>query len=92
MKNEIPEDCLDDDTLKEHVVKETKESFSHKVEEIVWMKDITYLEAIKEQTELSDLEPQTVSKLITKDLYAKLEEEAEELFLIKPQNKNRLNV
>lgn len=69
--------------IKRHVLSETKESFSKKVEDLVWEKDVTYLDAIQELVEVNNIEPESISKLLTLDLYSKLEIEAEELSLLK---------
>ena len=78
-----------DKLIKQHVLKETKDSFSRKVEDLVWEKDISHLDAVTLLMEKQGLEPETVGKLISKDLQAKLETEAEKLSLIKTK-KNRL--
>ena len=78
---------IDDVLLSQHVVKETRESFSKQVEEIVWDKDISYLDAVYHLMDLKGLEPEIMGKLLSKDLYAKIEREAEDLSLIKVENK-----
>lgn len=84
---------LDDEQveIEQHVVKETRDSFSKKVEELVWDKDIPYLDAVMELMEKGGHEPESMGKLISKELYSKLEKEAEDLSLLK-QTKNRLEV
>lgn len=84
--NKLP---LIDDAIKDQIIKYTKESFSHEIEEIVWNKDISYLEALTELMEKEDLEPEAIQKLISKDLYSKLEIEAENLRMLKT-SKNRI--
>lgn len=71
------------DKIEKQIIKETQRSFSEKVEDLVWMKDISYLDAIAELTEEHGFEPQQVPKLLTPDLYNKLVIESENLFLIK---------
>lgn len=75
--------------IKDHVLKETKESFSKKVEDLVWQKDLTYLDAIHELMEQSNIEPEAISKLLSKDLVSKVEREAEDLSLLKTKT-NRI--
>ena len=78
-----------DRLIKQHVLKDTRESFSKKVEELVWEKDITYLDAIFDIMERQDIEPETMGKLLSKDLYARVEREAEGLSLLKTKT-NRI--
>lgn len=73
------------------IVKENKESFSKKVMQLVWQKDISYLEALSEVAEQLEYEPQHVAKLITEDLKALIAFDAEKLSLIKKSDSNRLD-
>jgi hypothetical protein len=76
----------DSEKIEDHVIKETKESFFMKVENMVWEKDVTYLEAVQLIVENESIDPTTISKLISKDLFARLEQEAEKLSLLKNKN------
>lgn len=71
------------DIVTKHVLKETRETFSKKVEDLVWDKDIPYLDAIFTITTNNGLDPDTIDKLLTKELYSKVEREAEKLSLLK---------
>lgn len=74
------------------IIKETPMTFSNKVEDLVWMKDISYIEAVAELTDKLGYEPQNIPKLLTPELKIKLQHEAEELSLIKKTKKNRLDI
>jgi hypothetical protein len=78
--------------LEKQVVKETTESFEIKVENLIWDKDITYLEAITEIVEQEDYDIDSINLLISNNLKMKLEIEAEKLSLLKAKKKNRLDV
>jgi hypothetical protein len=73
--------------IKEHIIKETAQSFSEKVEDLVWMKDIPYFEAIQILQDENGYEPEYVAKLLTPLLYSKLSEELEKVALVKKTNR-----
>lgn len=64
--------------------------FFSRVEDRVWEKDITYLDSILEISKELNLEPEEVSKIITKELFIKLEEECENFKLLKANKRSRL--
>ena len=72
------------------VIKETSESFSNKVEELVWMEDLSYYAAVLQLMEELEYEPEIVSKLITPTLKARLALELEDINLVKKSGKGRL--
>ena len=76
-------------SIERHVIKETRETFSRKVEDLVWAEDITHLDAVFELMERTGMEPESTGKLLSKDLYAKVEQEAEDLSLLKTKT-NRI--
>lgn len=80
-----------DERIKKQIIKETATEFSKKVEAMVWEEDITYMEAISSLMEQETYEPERVAKMITPDLKAKLQLEAEDLSLIKRTN-HRLDI
>ena len=61
------------------------EAFASEIEEIVWMKDVSYTESIIMWCEQNSYEIESVALLIRKDpvLKAKLKTEAEEANLLK---------
>ena len=71
--------------LENIVVKETPESFSIKVVDLVTEKNMTYLDAIKQLTEEYDYEYEFVSKMLTPVVFCKLKEETTKLHLIKKE-------
>ena len=79
-----------EERMKKQIVKETTLEFSKKVEALVWEQDITYMEALSTLMEEGAYEPERVAKMLTAELKAKLQEEAEALSLIKKTN-NRLD-
>jgi hypothetical protein len=62
---------------------------SNEIEELVWMKDITYLEASISWAEDNGYEIETISSIINKNhkLKAKIEEEARNLNFLKKVSK-----
>lgn len=80
-----------EDSIEKIIVKETRASFSQKIEDIVWDKDISYMEALELHATSSGIEPEKVKRLISKDLLAKLEREAEKLNLLTTK-KSRLDL
>ena len=79
-----------EERMKKQIVRETTIEFSKKVEALVWEQDITYMEALSTVMEEAGYEPERIAKMITPDLKAKLQKEAEDLSLIKRTN-NRLD-
>jgi hypothetical protein len=63
---------IDDDTIR----------FSNEVEELVWMKDIDYIEAVIILCQKLGLEIESVATLLSPAIKSKIEEEAEVLRLI----------
>ena len=80
-----------EERLKKQIIKDTAIEFSKKVETMVWEQDITYMEAISTLMEQDAHEPERVAKMLTSDLKAKLQEEAEGLSLVKRTN-HRLEI
>lgn len=72
------------------VLKETAQEFSKRVEDLVWKEDISYLEAVSEIAIQSQYEPERIAKLLTPDLKAKIQYEAEKLSLVSKSENNRL--
>jgi hypothetical protein len=79
-----------EDRIKRQIIKETALEFSKKVEALVWQEDISYLDAIFTLAEEGGYEPERVAKMLTPDVKAKLEREAEDRSLIK-KTSNRLD-
>lgn len=79
-----------EERIKKQIVRETAIDFSKKVEALVWEQDLTYMEALSQTMEQGGYEPERVAKMVTPDLKAKLQKEAEGLSLIKKTN-NRLD-
>lgn len=71
------------EVIEKQVVCETPQSFSTKVEDLVWEKDIPYLDAVVELCEKLGYEPESIPKFITEELKSKIAFEAEKLSLIK---------
>jgi hypothetical protein len=57
----------------------TKKSFTEQVEEEVYMKDITYMEAANIICEMYDIEISEVKKFISDSIRSKIEAEARDL-------------
>ena len=57
----------------------TKKSFTEQVEEEVYMKDITYMEAANIICEMYDIEVSEVKKFISESIRSKIEAEARDL-------------
>lgn len=64
--------------------------FSMEIEELVYMKDIPYIDAVVEYCETTGLEIETASKLISGVLKSKIKLEAEDLHFIKKSNTSQL--
>ena len=81
---------VEEKILEQQIVRETKESFSLKIEDLVWDKDIPYMEALVILMEQGDIEPERISKLLTPEILSKLEIEVEDLNLLKTKQTDRL--
>lgn len=68
------------------------QKFSLEIEEIVYMKDIPYLEAVVEYCDTLGLEVETAAKLISGVLKSKIQLEAEELHFIKKTTTSQLPI
>lgn len=67
-------------------------AFSQKIEDIVWDKDVSYMEAIAMYCEETGLEIELAAKLVSATLKAKLRVEAEELHYLPTSNTARLPI
>jgi hypothetical protein len=72
--------------------KEEITDFSMKIEEIVWMKDVSYMDAIILYCEETGFEIELTSKLISGSLKSKIKLEAEELHFLPKSNTARLPI
>ena len=70
--------------------KEEITDFSLKVEEIVWMKDVSYMDAIILYCEETGFEIELAAKLVSGVLRSKLKMEAEELHFLPKSNTAKL--
>lgn len=66
--------------------------FSMDIEEMVYMKDIPYIDAICIYCEENGFEVETASKLISGVLKSKIQMEAEELHYLKKSNTSQLPI
>ena len=66
---------------------QSSKSFSLEVEKIAKEKNITHMEAVLEHCRIQQIEPDSVSRLITKSLKDKIEANARDLNLIPKQAK-----
>jgi hypothetical protein len=66
--------------------------FSMAIEEMVYMKDIPYIDAICMYCEENGFEVETASKLISGVLKSKIQLEAEELHYLKKSNTSQLPI
>lgn len=66
--------------------------FSMEIEEIVYMKDISYLDAVIEHCESIGLELENASKLISGVLKSKIKLEAEDLHYLQRSNTAKLPI
>ena len=64
--------------------------FSMAIEEIVYMKDIPYIDAVVEYCEDNGFEIEIAAKLVSGVLKSKIKLEAEELHFIKKSNTSQL--
>lgn len=67
------------------VVKETPETFFNQVEDVVWDKDVTWLEATIQVIKKNNYEADLVKKLINSQLKGLLYREAQKLNLVKKE-------
>lgn len=72
-----------EDLIKNQVIKETEKTFSQAIEDRVWEKDISYMESIVELMQEKNIEPEQVSKLLSKDIKNILQHEVADLSLLK---------
>ena len=79
-----------EERIKKQIVKENAAEFSKKLEQMVWEEDISYIEALTTLTEQSGYEAERVAKMLTPEVKAHIQNEAEDLSLIKKSN-NRLD-
>jgi hypothetical protein len=70
--------------------KEEITDFSMKIEELVWMKDISYMEAVVLYCEQTDFEVELAAKLISGALKSKIKIEAQELNFLPKSNTVKL--
>lgn len=64
--------------------------FSMEIEELVYMKDIPYIDAVIEYCEQTGFELETAAKLISGVLKSKIKLEAEDLHYLKKSNTSQL--
>ena len=64
--------------------------FSMAIEELVYMKDIPYIDAVVEYCEKTGFELETAAKLISGVLKSKIQLEAEDLHYLKRSNTSQL--
>ena len=64
--------------------------FSMAIEELVYMKDIPYIDAVVEYCEQTGFELETAAKLISGVLKSKIKLEAEDLHYLKKSNTSQL--
>ena len=65
-------------------------NFSMAIEELVYMKDIPYIDAIVEYCEKTGFEIETAAKLVSGVLKSKIQLEAEDLHYLKKSNTYQL--
>jgi hypothetical protein len=70
--------------------KEEITDFSMKIEELVWMKDISYMEAVVLHCEQTDFEVELAAKLISGALKSKIKIEAQQLNFLPKSNTAKL--
>lgn len=70
--------------------REEVNNFSIEIEEIVYMKDVSYLDAVMIYCENTGLEIETASKLISTSLKSKIQIEAENLNFLPKSNTIKL--
>jgi hypothetical protein len=67
-------------------------NFSLAIEEIVYMKDIPYIDAVVEYCEETGFEIETAAKLVSGVLKAKIQMEAEDLHYLVKSNTSKLPI
>ena len=67
-------------------------NFSLAIEELVYMKDIPYIDAIVEYCDETGFEVEVAAKLVSGVLKSKIQIEAEELHYIKKSNTSKLPI
>lgn len=72
--------------------KEEIADFSMKIEEIVWMKDVSYMDAIIMYCEETGFEVELAAKLISGVLKSKIKIEAESLHFLPKSNTAKLPI
>jgi hypothetical protein len=72
--------------------KEEITDFSMKIEEIVWMKDISYMDAVIIYCEETGFEVELAAKLISGALKSKIKLEAQELHFLPKSNTAKLPI
>lgn len=70
--------------------KEEITDFSMRIEEIVWMKDVSYMDAVVLYCEETGFEIELAAKLISGALKSKIKLEAEDLHYIPKSNTSKL--
>lgn len=65
-------------------------NFSLNIEEIVYMKDISYMDAILEYCDQNDVEIEVAASLISNNLKSKIQLEAEDLNFLPKSNTTKL--
>jgi hypothetical protein len=65
-------------------------NFSLNIEEIVYMKDISYMDAIIEYCEQNEVEIEVAASLISNNLKSKIQLEAEDLNFLPKSNTTKL--
>jgi hypothetical protein len=72
--------------------KEEITNFSMLIENLVWEKDITYMEAVVLYCEQTGFEVETAAKLVSGALKSKIKLEAEELHFLPKSNTSKLPI
>lgn len=72
--------------------KEEIANFSMLIENLVWEKDITYMEAVVLYCEQTGFEVETAAKLVSGALKSKIKLEAEELHFLPKSNTSKLPI
>jgi len=67
-------------------------NFSLNIEEIVYMKDISYMDAIIEYCEQNEVEIEVAASLISNNLKSKIQLEAEDLNFLPKSNTTKLHL
>ena len=71
---------------------EDMQKFSLAIEELVYMKDIPYIDAVVMYCEENNFELETAAKLVSGVLKSKIQMEAEELHYLKKTNTSQLPI